>query len=46
MIAGNGTDRFESLTLISLEKLNSTELGIIPNLILNLAKKALGKTDN
>jgi hypothetical protein len=30
------TDGFETLTLISLEQLNLTGLGITPNLILNL----------
>jgi hypothetical protein len=35
----DGTDRFESSTLISLEQLNSTGLGITPNLILNLAAR-------
>jgi hypothetical protein len=40
------TDRFETLTLVSLEQLNLTELGITLNLILNLIAKGYAKIDN
>jgi hypothetical protein len=46
MNSGDGTDRFESLTLVSLEQLNSTGLGITPNLILNLICKGYEEMDN
>jgi hypothetical protein len=46
MNSENGTERFESLILISLERLNSSELETIPNLILSLAEKAPKKTVN
>jgi hypothetical protein len=42
----NGTERFESLILMSLGLLNSSELGITPYLILNVAEKAPKKTVN
>jgi hypothetical protein len=39
MNSENGTGKFESLTLISLEHLNSSELDITSNLLMNLAEK-------